>query len=302
MLCSAGCAAFDDPGSRTHEEGRLAEELAQIVRSRTVDGTGGVVMKKSSRRIFDGVSRRSRAAGQGPGQRRGAGTGPRKRPLYPFGALVLLVAWGRAPAQNYYERYYAPQEHVHWHIDTGYAATTGQIATALDGGWTVGGGFSWQPDFRSPLALRADLNYSRFGATRQLIAINQAVDQTEIDDGYGEIVDLDVDGEYKAPLTPYITAFAVAGVGVAHRRIALTQTVPVSGYLCDPWFGYCDFGYVPGQVVVASDNTTQFAWNAGLGLDFDLRNGESFFVEARFTRMQTPQPTDFVPIRVGLRF
>jgi len=225
-----------------------------------------------------------------------------RRYLYPVGALVLLAAWTQAPAQSYYERYYGPQEHVHWHIDTGYVGTTGQISSALDGGWTIGGGLSWQPDFSSPLALRADLNYSRFDATRRLIATNAAVDQTEINDGFGEIVDLDVDGEYKMPLSSYITGFAVAGVGVAHRRIALTQTVAFGDYFCDSWFGYCDYDVVPGQVVVASDNTTRLTWNAGVGLDFALRNGESFFVEARFTRMQTPQPTDFVPIWIGLRF
>jgi opacity protein-like surface antigen len=225
-----------------------------------------------------------------------------QRYLYPLAAVLLLGVSAEAPAQSYIERYYGPQEHVHWHIDTGYAATTGQTGDFLDGGWTIGGGFSWQPDFSSPLALRADLDYSRFNATRQLIAINQAVDQTEIDDGYGEVVDLAVDGEYKMPLSPYVTGFAVAGIGLAHRRIALTQTVAFGGYLCDPWFGYCEYGLAPGDVVVASDNTTRFAWNAGLGLDFALGGGQTFFVEARFTRVQTAQPTDFVPIRVGLRF
>lgn len=225
-----------------------------------------------------------------------------RRTLYAFGAFLLLGTWAEAPAQTYVERYYVPEQHVHWHIDTGYAPTTGSISTLLNGGWTVGGGLSWQPDFSSPLSLRTDLNYTRFNATRQLIGINEAADQTEIDDGYGEIVDLAVDGEYRLPLSPYLTAFGLAGVGVAHRRIALTQTVAVGGYVCDYWFGYCDFGLVPGQEVIASDDTTHFEWNAGLGLEFALRGGESFFVEARFTRMQTSQPTDFVPIRVGLRF
>lgn len=223
--------------------------------------------------------------------------------LYPLGALLLLGACTEAPAQNYSEHYYAPEQHVHWHIDTGYDATTGQTASFLQGGWTFGGGFSWQPDFSSPFALRADLNYTRFNATRQLIGINQAIDQTEIDDGYGEIVDLAVDGEYRIPLSSSVTAFALGGVGIAHRRIALTQTVAVGGYVCDSWFGYCQYDLVPGDVVVASDDTTRVAWNAGLGLDFALWGGQTFFVEARFTRMQTAQqPTDFVPIRVGLRF
>lgn len=225
-----------------------------------------------------------------------------RRIFYPLGALLLIGVCAQAPAQSYVERYYGPQEHVHWHIDTGYAATSGQIGNFLDGGWTVGGGFSWQPDFRSPFALRTDLNYTRFDATRNLIAINNAVDQSQIDNGYGEIVDLAVDGEYRMPLSPSVTGFALAGVGVAHRRIALTQTVAYGGYVCDPWFGYCEYGLVPGDYVVASANTTQFAWNVGLGLDFALWNGQTFFVEARFTRMQTQQPTDFVPIRVGLRF
>lgn len=224
--------------------------------------------------------------------------------LHPLGAILLLGAAAAAPAQNYgyTERYYSPEQHVHWHLDTGYVATSGQIADALDGGWTIGGGLSWQPNFSSPLALRADLNYSRFDATRQLININQQLDQTEIDNGYGEIVDFSVDGEYRVPLSPSVSGFALAGIGIAHRRIALTQTVPVGGYICDPWFGYCDYGLVAGDYVVASDNTTQFAWNVGLGLDFALWGGQTFFVEARFTRMQTAQPTDFVPIRVGLRF
>ena len=224
------------------------------------------------------------------------------RYLYPLGAVLLLGAWTQAQAQSYTERYYGPEQPVHWHIDTGYVSPTGQTSDFLEGGWTIGGGFSWQPDLSSPLALRVDVNYSRFNATRQLIGINQEVNQTEIDDGFGEIVDLAVDGEYRMPLSPYLSAYAVAGVGVAHRRIALTQTVAVGDYVCDDWFGYCEFGLVPGAVVVASDNTTRFSWNAGLGLDFALRGGQTFFVEARYTRIQTPQPTEFVPIRVGLRF
>lgn len=249
-------------------------------------------MKSLSGTTLGGVTR--------PDGRR-ARTGPHPY-LYRLGALLLLGPWVKAPAQTYMERYYVPEQHVHWHMDAGYVATTGQIADLLDGGWTVGGGLSWQPDFSVPLALRADLNYSYFGATRQLIGMSQAPGQAWIDDGYGETIDLAVDGEYRLPLSPYVTGFAVAGGGVAHRRIALTQTVPVGGYFCDPWWGFCGYGVVPGSLVVSSDNTTRFAWNAGLGLDIALSNDESFFVEARFTRIETSPPTDFVPIRVGVRF
>ena len=222
--------------------------------------------------------------------------------LYPLGALLLLGSWALAPAQNYDERYYEPESRLHAHFDMGYAATTGQIANFLEDGFTIGGGLSWQPDYGSPLALRADLDYTRFQATRQLVDSSQAGNSLLINSGFGESVDLSLDGEYRMPLSPYLTAFAVAGVGGAYRRIALTQTVAVGDYVCDPWFDYCDYGLVAGEAVVASDDTTRFAWNAGLGLEFALARGETFFVEARFTRIQTSPPTDFIPIRVGVRF
>jgi opacity protein-like surface antigen len=227
-----------------------------------------------------------------------------KHYLFALAGVALLAAGAEAPveAYTYSEGYYLPPQHVHWHIDTGYAATVGPISDYLDGGWTFGGGLTWQPDFSSPLALRADLNYSRFDATRELIAINQNAAQSRINDGYGETFGLDVDGEYRMPLAAGLTAYALAGVGFDYRRIALTQTVATGDYFCDPFFGFCEFGVVPGQEVIASDDTTRFAWNAGLGVDIALGGGETFFVEARYLRLQTPQPEEFVPIRIGLRF
>jgi opacity protein-like surface antigen len=227
-----------------------------------------------------------------------------RRYLLAFAALAVLAAGAAKPvgAYTYSEAYYVPPEHIHWHVDTGYAATLGGISDYLDGGWTFGGGLSWQPDFRSPLSLRADLDYSRFQATRELIAINQAAGAPSIDDGFGETLGVDVDGEYRVPLSATLTGYTLAGIGFDYRRIALTQTVGVGDYFCDYYFGYCDYGLFPGQEVVASESTTRFAWNVGVGLRFALGGGQSFFVEARYLRLETRNPEDFIPIRVGIRF
>lgn len=224
-----------------------------------------------------------------------------KRTLCLIGACVTLGVSARAPAQAYYEQVYRPWEPVRWHIDAGYSPTLGQTSSYFDGGFTFGGGLTWQPR-PGPFALRADLEYSHFDATRNLIAINQQADQIEIDNGYGEVFGLNVDGELRARLGPTSRAFFLAGIGVNHRRIALTQTVAAGGYFCDPYFGYCDYGLVPGDLVVASADTTRFSWNAGAGIEFALRNGQSLFIEARYMRLETSQPTEFVPITVGLRF
>jgi hypothetical protein len=37
-------------------------------------------------------------------------------------------------------------------------------------------------------------------------------------------------------------------------------------------------------------------------VDFALPRGQSWFVEARCEEIETAQPTQFIPIRVGLRF
>lgn len=228
-----------------------------------------------------------------------------KRYLDFLGAALLLGAWALAStpawARTYYEQTFRPVEPVHWHVQIGYSPTVGSTSQYFDGGFTFGGGLTWRPPGH-PLGLRADLEYSRFDATRNLVAINQQADQMQIDSGYGEAVGLSVDGEYKRPLTSWVSGFALAGVGVDYFRVALTQTFAFGTYFCDPWVGFCSFGLVPGQVVVASGSSTRFAWNAGAGLDFRLHDGETFFVEARYQRIETRQPTAFIPLTVGLRF
>ncbi|MGH8139736.1 MAG: hypothetical protein ACREVV_16295 [Steroidobacteraceae bacterium] len=99
--------------------------------------------------------------------------------------------------------------------------------------------------------MRADLHFSQFNATNQLITLGEEQNQTRIDDGTGRIVGLDVDGVLNFPLGPRARAYLLAGVGAAYREIDLTQTVAFRGLFC---------------------------------------------------RMQTGQPTEFIPIRVGLRF
>jgi hypothetical protein len=53
--------------------------------------------------------------------------------------------------------------------------------------------------------------------------------------------------------------------------------------------------------LVDSKNTGRWEWNAGVGISFFIDNdGDAFFVEARYIEVETPVPTVFVPIRVGL--
>ncbi len=218
-------------------------------------------------------------------------------------ALALAGLTAEAEAQGYGYGYqdsggYRP---IQWHIDGGYGITTGRTADYLDSGWTIGTGVTIRPA-PGPFSLRADLAFSRFGATNQLISLGETQNQTHIDDGFGDMVNFDLDAVLDIPLGPYARGYLMAGAGGAYRRIDLTQTVGFGGYFCDPWYGYCGVGFGPGDVLVQREETTRFAWNAGVGVEFPLYRGQSWFIEARYTRMETPVPTEFIPVRVGFRF
>lgn len=191
---------------------------------------------------------------------------------------------------------------LHWHLEGGYAPTVGRTADYLNGGGSVGGGFSFVPATGSLFSLRTDLSYSQFGATRHLISLGEQQSQTQIDDGTGRIVNLDLDGVLTVPFGPRARGYVMAGAGGAYRRIELTQTVGFAGYYCDDWYGYCGIGVFPGDVLVQRDQTTRFAWNAGVGVEFQLYSGQALFIEARYNRIETSRPTEFIPIRIGLRF
>jgi hypothetical protein len=222
-----------------------------------------------------------------------------KRYIYPLGAAMLFGSVVPALAQGYYGPHY--DNPVHFYVDGGYTVTTGQTSNYLDNGWNIGGGVQWRPE-PGPLSLRLDLNYSRNDASNQLLQEGSVADQTHIDDGWADLFTFDLDGVYDIPFANGVKAYLMAGGGGAYRRISLTQTVGFQGYYCDGWWGFCESGFVPGDVLVDRTSTTRWEWNAGVGVNFPLYGGQSWFVEARYTEMQTPVRTSFVPIRVGFRF
>jgi len=207
-------------------------------------------------------------------------------------ALLALLAGGAPAFAQAYQ--YPAARPLQWFIDGGGSITAGTTADFLDSGWSIGTGFTLRPVPGQPFMLRADLNYNRFSGTNQLISLGQAVNQTPVDNGYGQTVTGFLNGVLEAPVSPWMRFYVTGGVGLGYRRIELTQ----NGFVCSPFF--CGPGY-GGNAVAASDDT-RFAWNAGLGVDFALPGGQSWFVEARYERIETQEPTEYIPIRFGLRF
>ncbi len=122
-----------------------------------------------------------------------------------------------------------------------------------------------------------------------------------IDDGSGSVWGLNVNGVYDIRLSERAHGYVTAGIGEYRRKVKLTQTVLVSGIFCDPWWGFCYPSIAPGDVVVSDQSTTRFAWNVGFGVEFPVSYAGSWFIEARYHRIETSRPTEFIPLQIGFR-
>jgi Outer membrane protein beta-barrel domain len=223
-----------------------------------------------------------------------------KRYVYSLGAVMLLGCCMPALASYYFGPPPGPDNPSTRYFAGGYTVATGEAANFVDNGWNFGTGVQWRLA-QGPVSLRLDFEYSRNKATNQLLSEGAAANQTRINHGWSELFSNDLDAIYDIPLSRGINAYVMAGGGGAIRRISLTQTVASGGTYCNDWAGFCDVGSSPGDVLVDSKTTGRWAWNAGVGLSFSIGSGgDAFFVEARYMEVETPVPTAFVPIRVGL--
>jgi hypothetical protein len=224
-----------------------------------------------------------------------------KRYVYSLGAVMLLGGCMPALAQSFSRSpppdpgYNLPKGFV----AGGYTVATGEAANFVDNGWNVGAGWQWRLP-PGPVSLRMNFEYSRNKATSQLLTEGAAANQTRINHGWSDLYSTDLDLVLHLPLSRSINAYVLAGGGGAIRRISLTQTVGTGGPYCNDWAGFCDAGGYPGDVLVDSKTTGRWEFNAGAGLNFSIGGGDSLFVEARIMEVETPVPTVFVPIRVGL--
>jgi len=209
-------------------------------------------------------------------------------------ASVLLVA-ATPPAFAQYGNgsHYDPP--VQWFVEGGLSVPTSNLLTT---GWNFGFGVTFrQPG--GPFGLRLDMNWQTNNASAH--ALYQAAGATgaNINGGWADVWSITAAGEYRIPFSPTFYGYAIAGVGAYYTSVQLTE-VGV-GYICNPWWYYCYVG--SGNTVVASNASTRFGWNVGLGVGYKMQSGASLFLEARYTSIDTSNETlQYIPILFGVRF
>jgi opacity protein-like surface antigen len=189
---------------------------------------------------------------------------------------------------------------VSWLVNGGWTPTMGTTSDYLKDGWTLGTGVDFHWDSSSPFSVQFDLSYSDFNATNKLITLGQS-QSFRTDGGRGDIWALTAAGKYTMPVEG-VRGYGLLGFGAYHRYVELTQTALGSGYICDPWWGYCYPGVVVGDAIVASTSNTKFGFNVGAGVEVPLPGGSAWFIEARYHWIDGSKQTEFLPIQIGFKF
>jgi hypothetical protein len=189
-----------------------------------------------------------------------------------------------------------------FHVDGGGTITQRSSEDYFKNGWNVGAGFTWYPTSHLPLGVRVDGTYMEFNARNLLLQQASQTFMTPVDSGTQKIWGGDTDLELDLHFSPYVRGYLLAGGGWYRQQTTFRQTDYTPGFGCN-WWG-CGAGYYRSTGVVARLNTDwHFARNAGVGLEFAMGPIASFFVEARYMRIDpNDSKSDFLPIRAGLRF
>ena len=190
-------------------------------------------------------------------------------------------------------------------LSIGAAVPMNDYSDLVDDGWYFkGGAMLWPEEW--PVGLSFTAAYSDQDLSSD--AISFINDQQP--PGSGDITGGDIDiwsiesNVTWGPKTGGIVGFYVTGgIGVDFIDGQITSNgVVVYPPFCG-WYWCVPGGVGSGTVINGSASTTEFSYNAGLGIDFKLNSGVKLYLEATYHSANTElSSTDYIPIVFGVRF
>jgi len=196
---------------------------------------------------------------------------------------------------------------LHYHpwqvqLGAGYALTEGALKSSLYDGATVNLGLHWFPSNATPLGVRIDLSYSSFGATLAARDAAATATGTNVTDGYQNLYGGDADLQLDLIRGSRTKLYVYGGIGWYRQQNAFEATQWVPAYVCG--FFWCGPGYLANEYTVERNTSSWLkSWNAGLGMEFALKDPTTFFIEARYLRVEPyDQKQEYIPIVLGFRF
>jgi len=210
--------------------------------------------------------------------------------------LVIAGLLGVAPAEAQFEK-----EWKSWYgqVDIGYSLPQGDAGDATEDDLWFAGGAAYYPE-RWPVGILFELGYSNYDIRSD--ALEPIQPPEERIDGDVTVWSLTADAVWSPRLGDSAGFYAVAGIGAYRLEGTLSGPGDYAGIGCDPWLWWCDPGMVPGDAIPASESTTEFGFNLGVGISFEVGLSSEIYLEARYHRIDTPETTELLPLVVGYRW
>jgi len=213
-------------------------------------------------------------------------------------ASGLLARASAVQAQGYGYGGGPRSEVSEWHVAAGFSDMSGASSDYLDGGWLVEGGYSYFPQ-GGALGVRADLGYSAYAASGNYGGAGLEPGAAGFGHGYAAITSGAIGGVLRSSWSGWGRVYALGQVGISYVQLHSDQYYYAGGYGggCDPYYG-CGGGYGYGNLY----DSTRLSWNVGVGVEFPLYWGRSWFLEAQYRQVETPTPLEYWPVTAGFRF
>jgi hypothetical protein len=154
---------------------------------------------------------------------------------------------------------------IQGHIMGGYSATSGNDSDNLQGGWIFDGGVTFWPQ-GGPLGIRADLSYSNYGAGNNSYYFAPLAYGYKR--GWGDVSSIAAGLVFRPHQYGWGRFYGLAQVSGSDVQLRLRQYAYCTSFNC-PFTPYNvdDYG------------ATKIGVNVGLGVDFPIYRGTSWFVE-----------------------
>lgn len=194
------------------------------------------------------------------------------------------------------------QERKWWgNLGFTYNEPMGAAADRIEASGGFAGGVTFRPK-SSQFGILGEIGWSDFNAPKWEVGTDVPGEVVQLS-GHVEAWSLTVNGLWRAPTTGKLGFYVVAGLGAYKRDIAVM--VP-SGFdyitFCDPWWGVCWEEAYPVDRELASRSSTELGYNLGFGATWKVGYVTEVYLEARYTMIDTPETTEYLPIAFGVRF
>jgi hypothetical protein len=146
--------------------------------------------------------------------------------------------------------------------------------------------------------------------THNWLSIDPAVieraqsDSVQFDDAHASMWSVTLNFVRRFGPEKEIVPWLTGGIGYYKRNLQITQNMYVYyPPIWDPWWGWIDGGWAPGEVITGSRETSGFGYNVGFGFDTQIDSGASLFIDVRYHQaFLDGSDVTLIPIQAGIRW